>query len=330
MNLLQLVQRTNCGWVPVDTVLVGTGSGRVVLPVVPDGVQIWGLQGVDKSGNHTTVSNVTITGSGMTIGATGPFGQDADEANGNNSISEATQLTPTVSDRPESIWPAGDQDYFFVYAHPGDIISVSAKPSGIDFRNDLDPVVQVFANNGDLLATGTAASPGTDASVAVAAAGNGNGLKPYFILVTDRSGSLLDPGDAPRVLIPPSYFLDVDVQTPASLSQFGPSAAPISSLLNQDKFAFASTGANPVHGGSATFGYVIPRSETNGVAVKLRIYDIHGRLLTTLVNGTAKAGTYFASWSGHDESGNRMAPGAYFARIEAGSFSRTIHVDLVN
>jgi hypothetical protein len=329
LRSLQLVRRTNCGWV-AEGAIVGVPPDRIVLTTVDPGVQIWGAYGIDKDGNHTLVGNVTITGASAVVGATAGVGEDADEANGNNNISEATQLIPIVSDRPESIWPAGDQDYFYVYAHPGDIISVNAKPTSIDFRNDLDPVVQVFANNGDLLATGVAASPGEQASAVVAAAGNGNGLKPYMILVTDRSGSLLDPADAPRVLIPASYNLDVDVETPAVLSHFGPSAAPISSLLNPDQFAFANAGANPVRGGIASFGYVIPRSLTGGVPVKLRIYDVRGRLVSTLVNESIKAGTHFASWSGYDVRGNRMSPGAYFARIEAGSWSRTIHVDLVN
>jgi len=329
MRSLQLVRRTNCGWVAQGPI-VGVPSDRIPLLTVPPGLQIWGVYGVDKNGDNTLVGNVTITGASSVIGATAGVGEDADEANGNGNVTEATQLIPIVSDRPESIWPAGDQDYFFVYAHPGDVITASAKPTNIDFRNDLDPVVQVFSNNGDLMATEGASSPGNPATVTVTAAGNGNGLKAYMILVSDRSGSVLDPADAPRVLIPPTYNLDVDVETPASLSKFGPSEAPVSGLLNPDQFAFANAGANPVRGGIATFGYVIPRSVTGGVSVKLRIYDVHGRLLTTLVNGTAKAGTHFASWSGRDGNGNRVGPGAYFARIEAGSFSRTLHVDLVN
>ena len=329
MRSLQLVRRTNCGWA-AEGAIVGVPADRIMLQTVPPGLQIWGAYGIDKDGNNTLVGNVTITGASSVVGATGSVGEDADEANGKDNTTEATQLIPIVSDRPESIWPAGDQDYYFVYAHPGDVITATAKPTAIDFRNDLDPVVQVFSNNGDILATASAPSPGTPASVTVTAAGNGNGLKPFMILVSDRSGSVLDPADSPRVLIPPSYNLDVDVEAPAALSNFGPSMAPVSSLLDPDQFAFANAGANPVRGGIASFGFVIPRSLTSGVPVKLRIYDVRGRLLTTLVSGTMKAGTHFASWSGHDVRGNRMAPGAYFARIEAGSWSRTIHVDLVN
>src|SRR5262245_8853307 len=329
MRSLQLVRRTNCGWA-AEGPIVGVPSDRIMLPTVPPGLQIWGAYGIDKDGNHTLVGNVTITGASAVVGATGSVGEDADEANGKDNIAEATQLMPIVSDRPESIWPAGDQDYYFVYAHPGDVITATVKPTAIDFRNDLDPVVQISTNNGDIIATEGASSPGSAVTASVTAAGNGNGLKPYMILVTDRAGSVLDPLSGPRVLIPPSYNLDVDVETPAALSNFGPSMAPVSSLLNPDQFAFANAGANPVRGGIATFGYVIPRSITAGVPVKLRIYDVRGRLLTTLINGTVKAGTHFASWSGYDVRGNRMAPGAYFARIEAGSFSRTIHVDLIN
>ena len=156
------------------------------------GLQIWGAYGIDKDGNNTLVGNVTITGASSVVGATGSVGEDADEANGKDNTTEATQLIPIVSDRPESIWPAGDQDYYFVYAHPGDVITATAKPTAIDFRNDLDPVVQVFSNNGDILATASAPRPERRRPSRSPQPATATVLKPFMILVSDRSGSVLD------------------------------------------------------------------------------------------------------------------------------------------
>ncbi|RPI12457.1 MAG: T9SS C-terminal target domain-containing protein, partial [Ignavibacteriae bacterium] len=49
--------------------------------------------------------------------------------------------------------------------------------------------------------------------------------------------------------------------------------------------------------------------------VKLMVYDLIGREVATLVNGTKQAGYYEA----HFDASN-LASGAYFYRIEAGDF----------
>ena len=329
LDFTELVRRDPSGWTVVAT--GGAGVGKITLASLPgSGLQIWGIRAVDKGGAHSVVSNVILTGSATVVGAFAGLGSDGDETNGKMNETEATALTVPVADRAETIWPAGDEDNYWFYARPGDEVTATAAPTAIDFRNDLDAVVQLVDNSGDVLATATAASPGDPASLTftIPPHGGSNALRRHFVQVVDKSGSVLDPVGAPRVLVPPTYNLSVDVQTPASLQQFGPSDAPVSGLLGQDDFAFANTGANPVRG-NATFGFVIPRSAASGASVKLRIYDVRGRMVTTLVNGTRTAGTHFASWSGHDSRGNRVASGPYFARLDAGSWSRVVRIDLV-
>ncbi len=56
--------------------------------------------------------------------------------------------------------------------------------------------------------------------------------------------------------------------------------------------------------------------------VALRIYDVAGRLVRTLINGPGKAGGNQAvTWDGLNESGERVSSGIYFYRLEAGSQS---------
>lgn len=52
--------------------------------------------------------------------------------------------------------------------------------------------------------------------------------------------------------------------------------------------------------------------------VKLRIFDVLGRSIATLVNTTQEAGVYHKTWDG-----KAAASGVYFYKLESGSFSKT-------
>ena len=66
---------------------------------------------------------------------------------------------------------------------------------------------------------------------------------------------------------------------------------------------------NPV----TTITYSIPKS----AHVNLRIYDVRGRLITSLVNGQKTAGEHTATWNGEDKGGSLVASGVYFVRLES-------------
>ena len=52
--------------------------------------------------------------------------------------------------------------------------------------------------------------------------------------------------------------------------------------------------------------------------VRLRLYDVQGRLVRTLVDGVQASGPQEVTWDGRDRSGRPMASGTYFARLEQG------------
>ncbi len=54
--------------------------------------------------------------------------------------------------------------------------------------------------------------------------------------------------------------------------------------------------------------------------VSLRVYDLSGRLVITLVDEEKKAGYYTVKWSSIDKN---LAPGIYFIRMSAGTFIKT-------
>jgi hypothetical protein len=62
--------------------------------------------------------------------------------------------------------------------------------------------------------------------------------------------------------------------------------------------------------------YALPKQ---GV-VKLRIYDMLGREIRTLVNSDLPAGVHKVQWDGNNESGIRVSSGMYIYRIEASDF----------
>ena len=73
---------------------------------------------------------------------------------------------------------------------------------------------------------------------------------------------------------------------------------------------------NPV----TTISFEVP---DGGANVSLRIYDVSGRLIRTLVDGVAPSGLRSASWDGTNDAGEPVTSGMYFYRLTAPSFSET-------
>ncbi|HET6463785.1 MAG TPA: FlgD immunoglobulin-like domain containing protein, partial [Candidatus Krumholzibacteria bacterium] len=84
------------------------------------------------------------------------------------------------------------------------------------------------------------------------------------------------------------------------------------------KLELAQCTPNPFNP-STTIGYTVPTR----VNVTLQIFDVAGRLVTTLVDEQRAAGRYSAAWNGLDARGNRVSSGVYFYRLSAGKNSLT-------
>jgi hypothetical protein len=61
-------------------------------------------------------------------------------------------------------------------------------------------------------------------------------------------------------------------------------------------------------------------SLAEGGRVALRVYDLAGRLVRTLVDAEQGPGEHRATWNGTTESGDRAATGVYFLRMEADGY----------
>jgi predicted nucleotidyltransferase len=80
-------------------------------------------------------------------------------------------------------------------------------------------------------------------------------------------------------------------------------------------FALLASQPNPFSR-SAAIGFHLPRS----THVALRIYDLGGRVVRTLTDGSWPAGRHRIEWDGTDGDGRPAAAGVYFYAIEADEF----------
>lgn len=63
--------------------------------------------------------------------------------------------------------------------------------------------------------------------------------------------------------------------------------------------------------------------------VRLRVFDITGRVVATLVDRPAVAGWHAAVWDGSTETGGKATSGIYFGLLEANGSTRTIRMALI-
>ncbi len=300
------------------TTQVSAGAGTNEFHISPSPSNavpvIYASQAVDKNGNRSLTSNVTILG----------FNEDGDEPNGR--LNEATPLATPVSFRPATYSPAGDQDFYEVSAKPGDLIDASAAATGQDGRNDMDLVMFLFDNTGALVAFNddfTGLNPRVTYAVPPPS-GNAQSkaARKYKILVSDITSSAFAPTAPPQVRTGQTYVLSASVTPTVAM------AGRLSRELDPNEFHFENTGPNPANP-IAKFFFAIPRNVGAGADVSVRIYDVRGRMIRTLVNGYRTAGPHTMIWDGTDDQGRGVSSGRYFARMRAGSWTSTANVTIL-
>ena len=192
--------------------------------------------------------------------------------------------------------------------------------------------VNDFGESGQVLATGASGwprlivlrdPPNGTLSAEVAATGSGDwSVKAYLAhesgggLVATTTGSAAGPGSIVRGL---------HVGQPTELTWY---ASPLS-VGNPGATAgmgFVSVGPVPARG-EVRLAY---RVTGNGARVRLEIFDVAGRLVTTPVRGFQPAGTHTVAWHGEAPSGVRVAHGIYLASLEVDGHRETRRIVLTN
>lgn len=90
---------------------------------------------------------------------------------------------------------------------------------------------------------------------------------------------------------------------------------PIDFLLEQNY-------PNPFNA-ETTISYSLPAG-SGSIAVQLKIYDLFGRVVATLVEQTQLPGSYQVRWDGADDNGQLLASGVYIARLSTAHAGKTI------
>lgn len=109
----------------------------------------------------------------------------------------------------------------------------------------------------------------------------------------------------------------------SNLSNIGSFKTSTATDVNSDnilpeQFSLEQNYPNPFNP-TTTISYSLPQNSF----VTLKIYDMLGREVKTLVNQNVNAGNIRVDWNGDDNYGNKVASGAYVYRITAGNFVST-------
>lgn len=87
------------------------------------------------------------------------------------------------------------------------------------------------------------------------------------------------------------------------------------------EFSLSQNYPNPFNG-STTIEYQVPDlcNDENGGNVRLTIYNMLGRRVKELVNGTKEPGKYSVKWDGRNENGVEAASANYIYQLTAGDY----------
>jgi len=104
----------------------------------------------------------------------------------------------------------------------------------------------------------------------------------------------------------------------SAIANFTPTGVELIDETAPRQYALEQNYPNPFNP-TTSISFGLP----NRQFTSLKVYDIVGNLITTLVNGEMAAGNYRIRWNGLNSSGNQAPSGIYFYTLEAGSFKQT-------
>ena len=130
---------------------------------------------------------------------------------------------------------------------------------------------------------------------------------------------LVDQGSE-RGMHNPKYSVDVLIRSKQILTGI----MPVTGAGVPGKFEMSQNYPNPFNP-STKFEFSLPKQAN----VIVKIFDITGREVKTLINERMSAGKYKVDWNSIDNAGNNVSSGVYFYKIVAGSFTETKKMILV-
>ena len=151
----------------------------------------------------------------------------------------------------------------------------------------------------------------------------------FFIAIRYINGTYSIPYDNGGPISGNSYYSDDGVLFSNVLSSYG--NANIRAKIRTDEMMYSNVGDivpsefklysnhpnpfNPV----TTIKYDLP---SDGL-VNVLVYDMVGRMVKTLVNGSKNAGQNYIKWNGTNDNGEQVSAGLYFYTIQIGEYIET-------
>ncbi len=135
-----------------------------------------------------------------------------------------------------------------------------------------------------------------------------------FFNMSDNTQILPNPLD---VGLPPFDILDLILYCPAGDCGTPVGDAPRAASLGQNY-------PNPFNPETS-----IPFSLARAGRATLRVYDVNGEFVATLLDENRGAGEHVARWNGRDDRGVAMPSGVYFVRLEANGITETRKIALL-
>ncbi len=120
-------------------------------------------------------------------------------------------------------------------------------------------------------------------------------------------GSVVSEGDERALFL--RVTSDSDSQTRNPGSEISNTAPPVVALA-------LTMRPNPASG-QVTVEYSMPRE----TSVSIAMYDVAGRLVRQLSEGSQPAGTHTVTWDARDQAGTPVRGGVYFCKMEVGSWT---------
>ena len=194
--------------------------------------------------------------------------------------------------------PGRDWDYFSVIASPGQKISALVQAKSFKTATTLNHIqLALYRKNSFSTSLGSASSSdGSDASLSFSVAI----ADTYYVMVTNTTPSEAGPNARYKLTIgSPTGVLENVTDLPK-------------------EFALDQNYPNPFNP-STTIKFALPKD----AMVSLKVYDVLGREVRTLVNQRVSAGYQQVVWDGRNQFGAQVASGIYIYRITAGQFIST-------
>jgi len=126
-------------------------------------------------------------------------------------------------------------------------------------------------------------------------------------------------GESLRFDMPSAVFSFNGRETPAQTD--APTLQLTAALPQQ--YAVEQNYPNPFSRRERSSGTTIKYTLPEAALVQLRIYDVLGQVVRTLVSQSQKASVHTVMWNGQRDDGSPAVSGVYFYRLEAGKFKKT-------